>query len=454
MSKITLSNVGSLTDSTTAQNTINNNFAIIQTASDNTLSRDGTAPNPMGSNLDMNSNQIINLPAPATANSALRLSDLSSFVGGGIVTNIPAGGTTGQVLAKVNNTDYNVAWTAESALLTAGTNIVLTGTTPTTISTTLTPTFTGTNVSSLNVSGLTASSAVATDGSKNLLSVTNTGTGSNVLATSPSLVTPSLDIPTSGTLTNCTGLPISTGVSGLAAGVSTFLATPSSANLKSAVTDETGSGGALVFATGPTLSAPVISTISNTGTLTLPTSTDTLVGKATTDTFTNKTFDSGGTGNSFSISGVATSRGQYPGETTTGSATAGNIGEYVESVIASGSATSLTTGTAKTITSISLTAGDWDVSGNISYNGAGGASVTLLEQSLSLSTNTVDQTAGRNSQFSMAAVVPGVSPGWSIPVGPHRFSLSGTTSVFLVSNQTFTVGTLAGWGIIRARRIR
>ncbi|MHA1303717.1 MAG: hypothetical protein ACTSPI_08450 [Candidatus Heimdallarchaeaceae archaeon] len=40
--------------------------------------------------------------------------------------------------------------------------------------------------------------------------------------------------------------------------------------------------------TNKTLTAPVISTISNTGTLTLPTSTDTLVGKATTDTFTNK----------------------------------------------------------------------------------------------------------------------------------------------------------------------
>jgi hypothetical protein len=40
--------------------------------------------------------------------------------------------------------------------------------------------------------------------------------------------------------------------------VATFLATPSSANLKAAVTDETGSGGALVFATSPTLVTPII----------------------------------------------------------------------------------------------------------------------------------------------------------------------------------------------------
>lgn len=96
-------------------------------------------------------------------------------------------------------------------------------------------------------------------GTATLLGNTSTGSGSVVLATSPTLVTPILGTPTSGTLTNCTGLPISTGVSGLGAGVATFLATPSSANLASAVTGETGSG-ALVFATSPTLVTPDIGT--------------------------------------------------------------------------------------------------------------------------------------------------------------------------------------------------
>lgn len=59
-----------------------------------------------------------------------------------------------------------------------------------------------------------------------------------------------LGTPSSGTLTNATGLPISTGVSGLATGVATFLATPSSANLRAALTDETGTGVA-VFADQP-----------------------------------------------------------------------------------------------------------------------------------------------------------------------------------------------------------
>jgi hypothetical protein len=64
-----------------------------------------------------------------------------------------------------------------------------------------------------------------------------------------------LATPTSINLSNGTALPISTGVSGLGTGVATFLATPSSANIAAACTDETGSG-ALVFGTSPSLTTP------------------------------------------------------------------------------------------------------------------------------------------------------------------------------------------------------
>ena len=79
-----------------------------------------------------------------------------------------------------------------------------------------------------------------------------TGTGALVFANTPTFVTPILGTPQSVTLTNATGLPVATGISGLGTGVATFLATPSSSNLASAITDETGSG-ALVFGTSPAI---------------------------------------------------------------------------------------------------------------------------------------------------------------------------------------------------------
>lgn len=87
-----------------------------------------------------------------------------------------------------------------------------------------------------------------------------TGSGALVFATSPTLVTPALGTPSSGTLSSCTGYPTAN-LTGLGTGVATFLATPTSANLASAITNETGSG-ALVFGTSPTLTTPTISGIS------------------------------------------------------------------------------------------------------------------------------------------------------------------------------------------------
>lgn len=106
----------------------------------------------------------------------------------------------------------------------------------------------------LTYGGVTANNAV-------------TGTGNVVLSTSPTFTTPILGTPTSGTLTNCTGYTVGN-ISGLGTGVGTFLATPTSANLATAVTDETGSG-ALVFAASPTLSGTVGGALTFSGTHTL-----------------------------------------------------------------------------------------------------------------------------------------------------------------------------------------
>src|SRR5258706_2438254 len=75
---INLNNVATFQNDTTAVNVVNTNNAAITTAFTDTLSRSGVSPNQMLSTLDMNNNQIINLPFPTTLNSPARLQDVTN----------------------------------------------------------------------------------------------------------------------------------------------------------------------------------------------------------------------------------------------------------------------------------------------------------------------------------------------------------------------------------------
>ena len=82
MAKLTLSDL--TTDRLTAISNINSNFTAIETALENTLSRDGTTPNTMSANLDLNSYFITNLPAPTAANHAATKAYVDAAVDAGV----------------------------------------------------------------------------------------------------------------------------------------------------------------------------------------------------------------------------------------------------------------------------------------------------------------------------------------------------------------------------------
>jgi hypothetical protein len=133
------------------------------------------------------------------------------------------------------------------------------------------------------------------------------------------------------------------------------------------------------------------------------------------------------------------------GTTTNNNASAGSVGEFITAANTTG--TGMTSGVTTNITSISLTAGDWDVEGQVTYLPSIGASM-LIGGSATTSSTLPGTNLYTSMSVSLSAAVQ------SMPIAYQRYSLSATTTIFLVSQASFSSGSCTGFGSIYGRRVR
>jgi len=173
-----------------------------------------------------------------------------------------------------------------------------------------------------------------------------------------------------------------------------------------------------------------------------------------TQTLTNKTLTSptitGGTFTTVAATGQLSGKGT----TTNDNAAAGYIGEYVESVLPYANRVTLTTtATAYNVTSISLTAGDWDISGIVTQDPSFSGNITSAHSSISTTSATQATTdSQRRTYWSWNNTAQGE---WiSMPLRTVRISLASTTTVYLVTTCAFSSTAPIAIGAICARRMR
>lgn len=129
-------------------------------------------------------------------------------------------------------------------------------------------------------------------------------------------------------------------------------------------------------------------------------------------------------------------------------------GDYRNATVLTGAAVALTTATPANVGSISLSQGEWSCSGKVSRNLNASTSVTILSAGLSATSATMPTLDGQmdSTHLSTAANVMGAT-GQDTNVGPYRFALAATTTIYLVANDTFTVSTNAAYGQISCQRV-
>lgn len=136
-------------------------------------------------------------------------------------------------------------------------------------------------------------------------------------------------------------------------------------------------------------------------------------------------------------------------------ATSGHVGEVISSSVAVGSAVALTTATPANVTTISLSAGDWDVSGQVNYTGTGATTALggLFVAGINTTSATVP-TDGSEAQLALPAYTTAAfKAGRDVTKKVINVS-AGATTVYLVAEGTFSAGTVGAYGTIVARRVR
>lgn len=139
---------------------------------------------------------------------------------------------------------------------------------------------------------------------------------------------------------------------------------------------------------------------------------------------------------------------QTKGNNTNTAPPAGFIGEQIT---ANASAVSLVTATTKTITSINVTAGVWDISAFCHVTNTG--SYTVVNAAISTTNNTMP--AGNAGVTSANYTPPAAQALGGITLAPPmvRATLSGTTTYYIVANSTFTTGAGSANALITATRV-
>jgi hypothetical protein len=139
------------------------------------------------------------------------------------------------------------------------------------------------------------------------------------------------------------------------------------------------------------------------------------------------------------------------GATNGSSALAGQIGEYITATAAVGSVTGWGSGTAQNITSITLTAGDWDVD---AWSLFSGGAITGTINVAKISTTTASVGSSGDAGRADTSLVPTATANITLNCPTTRLSLTAPTAVYLCGAITFSGGTPLAGGTIRARRVR